>query len=242
MGVAVEAQYRKIIDDLAAGVTQSRPSPNETEASPAVSLTVPAGYPRPPHDDLHVVYFDLEIRHSVEECGGWEGAIRGGGVTALCLWDSKDENAVFYDDHCLESGAQHLEEADVVVSFNGKSFDVPLIERHLKRALGLKEHIDIFELAKKGLDRIGKPWKGNGLDALSLKTCQRGKSGNGAHAPQLAADGHWAELFTYCLRDVILTRDLLTFARRNGYVFDKDGEVLELKLPNWLLLSRAEAR
>ena len=227
-------EYQQIVEDLA---PEAPAAPPDIAAPLLPPETVPAGYPRPPHDaDFRVVYFDLEIRNSIESCGGWEGAISQGGVSALCLWDSIDENAVFYDDHCLDTAALHLEDADVVVSFNGKAFDVPLIERHLRRTLHLKEHIDVFELAKKGLERYGKPWKGNGLDALSSKTVHRGKNGVGSHAPQLVAEGHWAELFTYCLRDVVLTRDLLTFARRNGYIFDKDGQVLPLDVPSWLQL------
>lgn len=235
-------QYKQIIDELVAHVVPGagEPARRETVVPPTgdpAPVHVPAGFPRPPHEGhLRYCYFDLEIMHPVEDCGGWQGAITQGGVSVLCIWDSIDENPVFYDESSLETAAGHLEDADVVVSFNGSSFDVPLLEAHLRRKLVLKEHIDVFALAKRALDAMGKRWKGNGLGPLSVKTTGRNKLGEGSHAPTLVREQRWADLYNYCLRDVILTRDLLTFARRNGYILDSEGDELPLNLPKWMRL------
>lgn len=244
--------YQQIVDELSrnapygAGTAADRTrSSDEEHGTPPTSsvdpalFCVPAGFPRPPHEtSLRYVYFDLEIKNSIEECGGWAGAIHRGGVAVLCVWDSRDENPVFYDETNLEAGCRHLEEADVVVSFNGAVFDVPLLEAHTRRKLVLKEHVDVFALAKRALERMGKGWKGQGLGPLSEKTTGRTKIGMGSHAPTLVREQKWADLYNYCLRDVILTRDLLTFARRNGYILDAEGEELLLDIPIWMKLGQ----
>src|SRR6185503_2760024 len=169
----------------------------------------------------HTLYFDLEISKSLDECGGsWDRVRREGGVSVLCIWDERENRPYFYDSSTLDRAAEHLCMADLVVSFNGRWFDVPLIENHLARSLPIKEHLDLFVLVKSALARENKSWKGHGLDALASGTIGRGKIGSGAGAPGLAKDGRWAELFSYCLEDVLLTRSLGHFIQENSFVID----------------------
>jgi hypothetical protein len=107
------------------------------------------------------------------------------------------------------------------------------MENHLRRHIGLNEHLDIFALVKSGLDRVGKSFKGHGLDALANATIGRGKTGSGSRAPELARIGRWAELTNYCLEDVLLTRDLGHFIAKEGYIIDRDAEQLTLHVPDW---------
>jgi len=182
----------------------------------------------------HTLYFDLEVRRGPEDFGGdWERVRREGGVSVLCIWDEREARPYFYDDHTLAEAADRLASADLVVSFNGAWFDVPLIENHLLRNLQLREHLDLFALVKSGLDRAGKSFKGHGLDALASATLGRGKTGKASRAPELASTGHMAELFQYCLEDCLLTRDLGHFIAERGFVIDKDGEELALHVPSW---------
>jgi DEAD/DEAH box helicase domain-containing protein len=182
----------------------------------------------------HTLYFDLEVRRGPDEYGGdWERVRREGGVSVLCIWDEREGRPYFYDDHTLAEAAEKLSSADLVVSFNGAWFDVPLLENHLLRNISLVEHLDLFALVKSGLDRAGKSFRGHGLDALAQATLGKGKNGSASRAPELARVGRWAELTNYCLEDVLLTRDLGHFIAREGYVIDKDGERLLLSVPDW---------
>jgi DEAD/DEAH box helicase domain-containing protein len=124
----------------------------------------------------------------------------------------------------------------LIVGFNSEGFDVPVIEGLMKRKLRLKEHFDIFLKLKLAIRRVGGPLKGNRLHDVGLRTVGRGKSGDGAHAPQLANEGRWAELFQYCMNDVHLTHDIFTFIRRNGGINDSSGNLLELDVLSWMRL------
>lgn len=182
---------------------------------------------------LHICYFDLEIRRTVEECGGWDEVKKTGGVSMLCIWDSLAERPFFYDDHTLAEAADHLERAKVAVSFNGAWFDIPLLQNHLDRAIQITEHIDLFAIVRNSLGDNGKGFRGHGLDALARNTLGKGKTGIGEAAPLLGKAGHWAELTNYCLSDVLLTRDLSDFIRKEGYVIDASGERLAVRVPEW---------
>jgi DEAD/DEAH box helicase domain-containing protein len=184
----------------------------------------------------HTLYFDLEVRRGPDEYGGdWERVRKEGGVSILCIWDEREGRPYFYDDHTLSEAAERLSAADLVVGFNSAWFDVPLIENHLLRNLPLREHLDLFSLVRSALDREGKSFKGHGLGALASQTIGRGKNGESAHAPKLAGDGRWGELVSYCLEDVLLTRDLGHFIAKEGYVIDREGERLLLSVPPWYI-------
>jgi len=175
--------------------------------------------------------FDLEIRRSVDDCGGWKAVISKGGVSLGCIWDEIDLYPHFYDDNDLEKLAEHLEKLDFLVTFNGKGFDVPLVEAHIGRKLSLKSHFDLFAAVKEALDRSGIPWKGHGLGPLCERTLGRGKLGTGEGAPLLLASGKVADLVNYCLSDVMLTLELLEHAVNSGFVVAADGSKLFVDVP-----------
>jgi len=178
-------------------------------------------------------YFDLEIRRTLEECGSWEEVRRSGGISIGCFWSETDGFPTFFDEHSLPEAVSQMESHDVCISFNGKWFDQPLMESILGRSTHFKEHIDLFELIKTSLSRISKGWKGYGLDAICQRTLYEGKNGASEQAPHLAREGKWASLVNYCLRDVLLTRKLSNFIRKNGHIIDVDGDSLFLDIPEW---------
>jgi hypothetical protein len=187
----------------------------------------------------HYVVFDIETRKMADEVeGGFDGLKKGlGGISAIAVYDSLRGRTFLYDDHSLESCAAHMEKADVVVGFNSHSFDASAIEGILGRKLRLKCHLDLLTMIWDSLRKRGvHQFKGNKLHDVGLRTIGRGKTGSGAHAPQLAKDGRWAELFQYCADDTELTKDLFEHALTKGGVIDVNGNFLPLSFPSWVRL------
>jgi DEAD/DEAH box helicase domain-containing protein len=205
-------------------------------------------------DKPHVVVFDVETRKLAQDLGcaetpcahdrrscGWDALKRGeGGLSVIALWDSFDGRMYLYDMNTMEGLAHHLESADIVVGFNSMEFDVKPIEGIINRKLRLKEHVDLLQLIWTSLRQRGARLKGNTLDDVSKRTIGRGKSGDGLHAPQLADEGRWAELFQYCMDDVDLTRELLQYIMDNGGVIGPDGRFLPLPLPASLVPAKTK--
>lgn len=189
-------------------------------------------------DDYRIVTFDLETRKGPQDVGGWQALKEGkGGVSLLIAHVEPDDTYHFFDDHTLEAFAALLEEDPdtVLVGFNSKEFDLPIVQALLKRRVNARFHIDLFDLVKDALDREGRSrergWK---LGQAALRAMGITKPPLGAHAPELAATGRYAELINYCRHDVDLTRMLFDYVRRHGGFSDHDGSLLEVDLPKWL--------
>lgn len=179
----------------------------------------------------HVVVFDIETRRLADQVGGWDALKKGaGGVSAMVVYDNLTERFHLYDGHTLEYGARHLEGADVVLSFNGREFDVPVLEGVLERKLAITSHLDLLQLIWRAI--VGRK-KGNTLDEVSRRTLGHGKIGKGASAPALADAGRYAELFEYCVSDVDLTRELFAFVQQERGVINSEGNLLPIDVPWW---------
>lgn len=188
--------------------------------------------------EYRLVSFDLETRKGPQDVGGWQQLKEGkGGVSLLIAHDSATDSYSFFDDHTLEYFAALVaEDPDtVLVGYNSKEFDLPIVNALLGRRFPIRFHVDIFDLVKDALAREGRArergWK---LGDTALRAMGITKPPLGAHAPELAAQNRWAELITYCRHDVDLTRSLMDYVRRHGGLADHDGSLLELDLPKWL--------
>jgi DEAD/DEAH box helicase domain-containing protein len=176
----------------------------------------------------HVVVFDLETNKLADEVGGWDALRAGaGGISCLVVWDSITNHHNVYTTETLEMAALHLEAADVVISYNGLGFDIPVLEGCIGRRVETKAHLDLLRLIWQATTLR----KGNGLDEVGRRTLGRGKVGHGLSAPKLAAQGRWEELITYCAGDVFLTRDLARFVHEHGGVIDQHQDLLRLHVP-----------
>jgi hypothetical protein len=103
-----------------------------------------------------------------------------------------------------------LDRAELLCSFNGPSFDIPMLQRCFElddNTVGswMLKLVDPLYAAK-GLLGTKACCK---LDiALALNGLQA-KTGSGLEAVKLAHEGRWEELASYCLSDTKLTRELM---------------------------------
>lgn len=190
-----------------------------------------------------LIFFDVETRKLAKELNiedeeqGWEDLRHGGGgISAMVLYDSFEDWTYLYDDREIVAAAQHLEMGDSVIGYRSERFDIPCIEGILDRNLRLRNHFDIYALiARTNAHRGIIGTKGDfTLDAVCRRNLGRGKTGSGAHAPTLAREGRWAELFRYCMSDVRLTRDLFRYICEHDGCINNNGTFLPLTIPDWI--------
>ena len=191
----------------------------------------------------HILFFDLETRKRTTDLSkdndeGWRLLREGkGGISALAIWDNREEWCYFYDDSEIETIAAYLESAEIVVGFNSRFFDIPVVEGILGRRLALREHIDLYEEVKRGLSKLGQRGRKGEytLGAICSRTLGgQGKLESGALAPDLAKDGLWARLFRYCADDVRKTRNLFGHIQSEGGIISVNQTFLPIELPNHL--------
>lgn len=199
---------------------------------------------------LHYVVFDLELEREIKELeGGWADARSGkGGMSCAVAYYSESNSFELYGAGKQEAKrlARDLEDASVIVSYNGMGFDVPVIEGITGERLEFDTHVDLLSMIKAQTGRLN----GHGLDNVAQYTLGYGKSGSGALAPvmykearvKLSSEGDdnfrdgvnkLIELVNYCLNDVCLTRDLLIFLKEHGYLIGPNGPINLIKEKWW---------
>lgn len=155
---------------------------------------------------------DIETQNLVADWGKPHEA----GLAVCCVWTSWDERFHLFgpqDVERLDSAlrAWFNDKDPLIVTYNGSAFDLRVLD-----GLGIKivtdYHCDLAIEIQKGAGRRHK------LEEVARATLGRGKSGHGHQAPALYQAGLLAQLHSYCMDDVALTRDLFLFARRHGYL------------------------
>jgi uncharacterized protein YprB with RNaseH-like and TPR domain len=172
---------------------------------------------------MGLMVLDIEVETAVTN---WNEARKGAnGVSVVCLYDEEEDNYFFYDSQCFEVMVAHIEQADPLVTFNGKEFDIPCLEGASGFQICPRSHVDLLQVIWAALPTKKK---GFGLGKVCERTLGQSKRGAGAHAPQLWNEGRYAELYTYCAHDVSLTYALYLHILEEGFIIDPDGEKLHL--------------
>lgn len=170
-----------------------------------------------------VTFFDLETRALAQDYDhGWPEFMHdgGGGISALALLIEDrmppHSRVNLADDKFLVDAVATLNTSERIVSWNGRGFDVPIINHWSDDAVEPREHFDLMQMLRKV---TGRRWK---LNDVAEATLGYGKCDSAILAPQMARDGEFGRLFHYCLDDVYLTRDLYR-AILSGCVVLPDG-------------------
>lgn len=112
-----------------------------------------------------------------------------------------------------------FQEADRIIGFNTIGFDVPALQPYTSIPLKKLSHLDIhYEIRNKIGRRVS-------LNACVKETLNSHKTDVGINAVlywQKGDEESLTKLQTYCEADVLLTRDLYDFARRNNHIKYKD--------------------
>lgn len=109
-----------------------------------------------------------------------------------------------------------LESASMVIGFNIRKFDFPVLAPYY---VGDINHIPVLDL----LDEVEK-FVGYriALDTLASETLGTKKTGHGLLAIEYYRNKEFDKLKSYCLSDVQITRDLYEFGKREGKIYFKD--------------------
>lgn len=190
-------------------------------------------------------YFDIETRNLARDepwHGDW-GAFKadgGGGISAVvCVSDETPDKycpgfgtaktfggVQLFDDHTTDLLVTHLMHSDRIISYNGIGFDIPVIAALHGKPVQHPRHVDILRLI---WDSLGRMRKGYKLNQVANRTIGMTKLySDGAAAPRLARENRFAELFQYCLQDVLITRALWHHIEACGTIIGVDGEEIAI--------------
>jgi DEAD/DEAH box helicase domain-containing protein len=163
-----------------------------------------------------IVVFDLETKALAgdmapdgEKIGWSRDRLHHMGVSVASAWDSKTGRIFSYFEDgllILSDLIDQIEDASLVVTYNGSRFDLPLLEDVMKRKIRIDRHVDLLQVVYL---LAGKRFS---LDAMCEINLGEKKSGVGTDAPALWRSGRIDDLIGYCEYDVMLTKKLFFHA------------------------------
>lgn len=160
----------------------------------------------------NIIVYDIETKHAFDEVGGRDGHAKLG-ISVLGAYDYSSGEFAVYEEGELDRFFLRLQEKPLLVGFNSRRFDTPILQTYTKLDLRKLPQLDIMEEMTKALGhRVS-------LDSCAQATLGAGKSGSGLEAIRLYREGRMEELKRYCLDDVRLTRDLFEYGAAHGEIF-----------------------
>lgn len=169
------------------------------------------------------IVFDVETKNTFAEVGSNNPANLD--ISLVGLYDYEDGKYHSFLQEEFSLMWPFFEKADMLISFNGDHFDIPLLNKYYEGDLTKFRSLDILREIRQSFGRRMK------LDQLAEGTLGVNKSGNGLEAIAWWKNGEIGKIREYCLKDVKITKDLYEFAIKNNKLFFKEGPfVKEIRL------------
>ncbi|MBI2103995.1 MAG: WYL domain-containing protein [Candidatus Omnitrophica bacterium] len=155
---------------------------------------------------------DLETQREFAEVEGRKPELLG--VSCVGIYSYQEDRYEAYLEADLAAKlASRLQAAELLIGFNIRRFDLPVLTPYLPYPVTTLPVLDIMEEVVKNLGhRLS-------LDALAQATLGRGKSGSGLDALRWFKEGRFDLITAYCLDDVKLTKELYDYGKQHGRLF-----------------------
>lgn len=165
---------------------------------------------------------DVETQRSFAEVGGRD-RLRDLGISVAVAQELPGGEFRTYLEKDLPRLVDDLFAADLVVGFNIKRFDYPVLSAYTDRALGNLPTLDLLEEFERSMGFRIK------LDSIAEATLGRKKTGEGLQAIQWYKEGKLDRIAEYCRADVAITSDLYRYGKDHGKILypDRQGRVRE---------------
>ncbi len=164
------------------------------------------------------VFLDIETKNSFQEVGKADPVSLD--ISVVCIYDSSTDSYQSFLQEDLPKLWPILEQTDVIVTFNGDHFDLPLLNKYYSGDLMKIRSLDLLKEVRKSLGyRVG-------LGNIAEATLGVGKSGHGLEAIEWWKNGEIDKIIKYCTEDVRITNEIHDYAMANKRLKFKDGERL----------------
>jgi DEAD/DEAH box helicase domain-containing protein len=166
---------------------------------------------------MRKITFDIETRNLFQDVNSNDPAALD--ISVVCIHDSENPENGGYSSYLQEDFPKLwpvLERTDMLVTFNGDHFDIPLLDKYYPGKLHEIKSVDLMADVKKSLGRRMK------LDSLAEATLGKKKIGHGLEAITWWRKGEIDKIIKYCLEDVKITKELYEYALAHGHLKYKD--------------------
>ena len=155
---------------------------------------------------------DLETQRDFNEVEGRRPELLGISVVGLYSYE-EDRYDAYLEADLSTKLAPRLQAAELIIGFNNRRFDLPVLQPYLPYPGTTLPQLDILEEIVKNLGhRVS-------LDSVAQATLGRGKSGSGLDALKWFKEGRFDLITKYCLDDVKITKEVYDYGKQHGRLF-----------------------
>jgi DEAD/DEAH box helicase domain-containing protein len=180
---------------------------------------------------MRKITFDVETRNLFQDVNSTESTALD--ISVVCIHDSLTDSYLSFLQEDFGKLWPILEQADMLITFNGDHFDIPLLNKYYSGDLTKIKSLDLLVEVK---NVLGKRIK---LDTIAEATLGIKKSGHGLEAVAWWKTGEIDKIIKYCIDDVKITKQVYDYAIANSKLKYKDfgpnGQIRDIKLDtsNW---------
>lgn len=172
---------------------------------------------------IRKVFFDIETKNTFQEVGSNDP--KDLDISVVCVYDSITDTYSSFIQEDFKNLWPILEQADMLVTFNGEHFDIPLLNKYYAGDLSKIKSLDLLVEVRNSLGRRIK------LDTIAEATLGKNKIAHGLEAITWWRKGEIDKIIKYCLEDVKITKEIYDYAREHGVLKYKDeNEIKDIKL------------
>ncbi len=177
---------------------------------------------------MRKIVFDIETRNTFQEAGSNDP--KDLDISVVCTYDYSTDTYSSFLQEDFSKLWKLLETADMLITFNGDHFDIPLLNKYYAGDLTKIKSLDLLVEIRNSLGRRIK------LDSIAEATLGKNKIAHGLEAITWWKNGEIDKIIKYCLEDVKITKEVYEYALKNGKLLYPDlGIVRDIKLntQNW---------
>ena len=159
---------------------------------------------------LHPVVFDVETQYTFQEVHNDYRKLK---VSVVGTYDYATGRYIAYEESELPKLFAKMEHASLLIGFNIKKFDLPVLAPYYVGDLMQFPSLDIIEEVERSVGhRLS-------LDDLAKATLGAKKNGNGFMAIEYYRKKEIEKLKNYCLNDVKITKEIYDYGKKYGRLF-----------------------
>ncbi len=159
----------------------------------------------------NIIVLDLETKHTFDEVEGRKPEKLG--ITVIGTYLYQEDVYRIYREEAIPELEELLTKKPLLVGFNIKRFDIPVLKPYLKMDPKDIPVLDVMdELVKVLGHRVS-------LNSVAQATLGTQKSGHGLDAIKYHRNGEWDKLEKYCLDDVRITKDVFEYGAKHKELF-----------------------
>lgn len=169
------------------------------------------------------IVFDIETQKSFDEVGGREN-LHLLGISVVAAYSYSYGKTFVFEEKNLDQFQKLINGAETLIGFNSAGFDIPVLKSYSFKLDSLRS-LDLME------DVVESAGFRISLNNIASTTLGIRKSADGLQAIKWYKEGNMEDIKKYCVKDVLITKDVYEYGKNNGHVLFLNRQKEKVAIP-----------